>query len=61
MNKRIKYNVSMVTGEKYPHYNPTFSIHPNGTQLYCAFGDGDRGNIRDLPKDEYPYLMEYEN
>jgi hypothetical protein len=48
MKEKPKYYVSEVTGNKYP-YNE-----------YCNFGSGDRGKIKDLPKDEYPYGIEYE-
>ncbi len=55
-----KFYVSKVTGKKYPYYHPNWSIHPPGTVMYCNFGSGDRGNVKDLPLDEYPYEMEYE-
>jgi hypothetical protein len=41
------YYVSKVTGNKY-----TYDDH-------CNWGSGDRGKTKDLPKDEYPYLIEY--
>jgi len=56
-----KYHVSKVTGKKYPYYHPNWTNHPDGTIRYCNFGDGRKdGLVHDLPLDEYPYGVEYE-
>ena len=55
-----KYYVSKVTGNKYPRYHPEYNNHENGVIRYCNFGSGDRGQIKDLPVDEYPFTIEYD-
>jgi hypothetical protein len=55
-----KYYIHNITGEKYPYYHPNWDNHPSGTVRYCNFGSGDRGSVKDLPKDGYPYSIEYD-
>jgi len=46
-------------------FKPKFYIGKSGKKYeydkYCNLGSGDRGGIKDLPLDEYPFSIEYEN
>lgn len=58
--RRIKYLVGN-TGSKYPYYHPDYSCHPIGTKRYLNYEtDRDSPKVYALPKDEYPYTVEYE-
>lgn len=49
MKEKPKYYVSMKTGNKYP------------CKEYINHGwGGEKNGFKDLPKDEYPYVIEYE-
>jgi hypothetical protein len=55
--ERPKYYIGK-SGKKYPFGNPNF-YHKANIEVYCNFGKTGTKNIKDLPKEDYPYLIEY--
>lgn len=55
--EKPKYYIGK-SGKKYPFGNPNF-YHKPDVLTYCNFGKNISKNIKDLPKDDYPYSIEY--
>lgn len=61
LKKRVKYYIHKDGKQKFASFNFTFNIHPNGTKMFANLGhNGREPQCYDLPKDGYPYTMEYE-
>lgn len=59
MRNRPKYYVSKITGNKYPYGNVDDPCKfPTGTVLYI--NADNHPSLKPLPKNEYPYGIEYE-
>lgn len=55
--------VSKTTGNKFPYFNQKYNIH-KGKERFSPLGNGGQywndEQISDLPKNEYPYTIEYQ-
>lgn len=52
-----KWYVSQKTGNKFAFGNPNH-LHKSGVDTYANLGNG---STKDLPADQYPYIVEYED
>ena len=59
LNRKIKYWVSLVNGNKYPFYHPLYNLH-GSDKRYSNLGiDNRQPLVYDLPKSDYPFTVEY--